>query len=503
MNLSLEEFCALSAEESLEKLESNFQGLSDKKAEDKLKIFGYNEIKQGRKKSLFKKILEALIEPIVIILIIASVFSFFIGDIIEAFAILGVVIINTIISLVQDGKAEKAVEELKKILSPQFKVIRKNLIEIIASKFIVPGDIIVFEAGDIIPSDGRIIESSGLLVDEAHLTGESEAVQKDSMIVLKKNPGLYEMNNIVFAGSRILNGIGKAVVVKTGSFTEMGKIAGNITKAVEEKTPLQKRLAVETKFLVLLAFLSAVLVTIVCLIRNFKINDIVLIAISIMVAVFPEGLPASITIALSLAVERLAKNSVIIKKLSSVETLGNVDYICTDKTGTITQHNMTVKEVFLGDKFHNTADIFKMIADGETHVLNDIFLTSIKCSSAIVVEEDGNLIKEIGDPTEIALIKMSILTGFKPAQFDLYQIIDSIPFSSELMYSAILIEKPDGDREILIKGAPEKILSMCEMFYYNGKEENMNESRREAILKELYSSIREGLPSDRIHKEDY
>lgn len=289
MNLSLEEFCALSAEESLEKLESNFQGLSDKKAEDKLKIFGYNEIKQGRKKSLFKKILEALIEPIVIILIIASVFSFFIGDIIEAFAILGVVIINTIISLVQDGKAEKAVEELKKILSPQFKVIRKNLIEIIASKFIVPGDIIVFEAGDIIPSDGRIIESSGLLVDEAHLTGESEAVQKDSMIVLKKNPGLYEMNNIVFAGSRILNGIGKAVVVKTGSFTEMGKIAGNITKAVEEKTPLQKRLAVETKFLVLLAFLSAVLVTIVCLIRNFKINDIVLIAISIMVAVFPEG----------------------------------------------------------------------------------------------------------------------------------------------------------------------------------------------------------------------
>jgi P-type Ca2+ transporter type 2C len=201
-----------------------------------------------------------------------------------------------------------------------------------------------------------------------------------------------------------------------------------------------------------------------------------------LVAVFPEGLPASMTIALSLAMERLAKNSVIIKQLSSVETLGNVDYICTDKTGTITKHDMTVKEFFIGTKFYVMTEVFKMIAEGQSALLHDLFLTSVKCSTAQVIEQDGNIIKELGDPTEIALIKASILNGFKPNQFDSYKILDSVPFSSELMFSAILTQTSPGKQEIYVKGAPEKILAFCDAYYLDGKILPLDDRHRQHIL---------------------
>ena len=488
-----ENFYSFTVEDLLKKFNSSINGLIDKQAEEKLKIYGLNEIAKEKKKSILRKIVEALIEPMALILIIASLLSFFIiNDILEAIAIVGVVIINTIISLVQEGKAEKAAEELKKILSPQSKVIRNGIIEVIAAKFLVPGDVIVFESGDIIPTDARVIESSDLLIDEAHLTGESEPIHKTSKTLYEKDLRLYEMKNIVFAGSKILNGHGKALIVKTGSLTEIGKIAKNIQETKEERTPLQKKMDREVKVLVGLAILSLVLVLGLGLVRGYEIGFSVLLAISIMVAVFPEGLPASMTIALSLAMERLAKNSVIVKQLSSVETLGNVDYICTDKTGTITKHDMTVKEFFIGNKFHVMADIFKMIAEGRSLLLHDIFLTSVKCSTAKVVEQDGNVVKEIGDPTEIALIKASILNGFKPEQFDSYKIIDCIPFSSDLMFSAILTEEISGKKDIYIKGAPEKILSFCDSFYLDGKTHPLDKHHQSHILKELSTRSEKG-----------
>lgn len=244
--------------------------------------------------------------------------------------------------------------------------------------------------------------------------------------------------------------------------------------------------------LVALAIVSLVLVLIMGYLRGADLGFSVLLAISIMVAVFPEGLPASMTIALSLAMERLAKNSVIVKQLSSVETLGNVDYICTDKTGTITKHDMTVKEFFIGTKFYVMADVFKMIAEGKSVLLHDLFLTSVKCSTAQVVEQDGNVVKELGDPTEIALIKASILNGFKPDQFDTFKIIDNIPFSSELMFSAILTEDNNRKREIYMKGAPEKILTFCDTVYVDGKTQTLDEHHRHHILKELSSRSEKG-----------
>ncbi len=485
-------FYTLDVKKVFDELSSTKNGLSRKAAGDALKKYGLNEIHEARKKSLIEKLIASLIEPMGLILIGASIFAFAIKDFIEAIAIMGVVVINTIISIIQDNKAEKAVEELKKILSPQFKVIRDGDFDIVPSKFLVPGDLIVFEAGDIIPADCRITESQSALVDEAHLTGESEPISKNNRAINKKNLKPYEMKNILFAGSKVLNGTGKALIIRTGILTEMGKIAVNIQEAEEEKTPLQKRMIREIKFLVGLAFFSAVLVLLVSILRSMEIKEAILIAISIMVAVFPEGLPASITIALSLAVERLAKESVIIKKLSSVETLGSVDYICTDKTGTITQHNMSAREYYIEDKFLVNSDLLKMIAEGKTEIIHDIFLTSVKCSSARVIEENGTIIKEMGDPTETSLIKAGIIMGYKPAHFEKHLIDDSIPFSSENMYSASLITDASGRRGIYLKGAPDKILSFCSFYHSEGKIKPLDENRRQSILKELSTRAEKG-----------
>ena len=489
----LEYYYSHSHEELFTHFSSSHLGLSDEQAEEHLRLYGFNEFAREKKKTLLKKLLEVLIEPMTLILIAASLLSYFIiNDLIEALAILAVVIINTIISLVQEGKAEKAAEELKKILSPQCKVMRNGNIEVIASKFLVPGDIIVFESGDILPSDARVIDVSTMLVDEAHLTGESEPLEKHGKTLKEPNLKLYEMKNIVFAGSKVLNGHGKALVVKTGNATEIGKIALTIQESKEERTPLQKKMDGEVKVLVVLAIVALVLVLLMGVLRGDNFGFSILLGISIMVAVFPEGLPASMTIALSLAMERLAKNSVIVKKLSSVETLGNVDYICTDKTGTITKHDMTVKEFFIGNKFYVMTDLFKMIAEGKSTLLHDIFLTSIKCSTAKVVEENGNVVKEMGDPTEIALIKASILNGFKPQQFEIYKIIESIPFSSDLMFSAILTEDKAGKRDIFVKGAPEKILAFCDTFYLEGKINPLDEHHRHQILKDISTRSEKG-----------
>jgi len=435
------------------------EGLSPSQAEAIRRTAGYNELQARKKKGLLAKILESFAEPMVLILFAATLFSFFIGDWIEGFAILGVVAINTVVGLLQDAKAEKALDELRKMLSPTVRVLRQGHSEVIATRFLVPGDVIVFEAGDIVPADARILEASNLLVDEAHLTGESEPVRKAMAPQAENNLKPYEIKNLLFTGSRVLDGSGRAVVVTIGANTEMGKIADSLQEEDNEKTPLQVRLAKETKFLVALAFASALIVLAIFAAKNAgswdtkALEAAVLLAITILVAVFPEGLPASITIALSLAVERLAKQSTIVKKLSSVETLGNVDFICTDKTGTITTHSMTAKEFYLESKFHSGADLFKFQAEGREHLVADLFLISVKCSTATL---------ESGDPTETALLKAALLTGYKPGEFDAETtVLASVPFSSDLMYSAALVSVPGGGRRVLVKGAPEKVVALC------------------------------------------
>ncbi len=481
-------------EKVMSELNTTLQGLSHEEAKARLEKYGHNEFTKKKKETIFQKIYEALTEPVILILIVASIFSAFIGDWIEAVAILGVVFINTAIGIVQDQKAENAVAALQKMLAPQAKVIRNGEIELVPSRTIVPGDILLFEAGDIIPADMRVLEASQTLVDEAHLTGESEPIEKQTAAIAGEGKKLYEMKNILFSGSRMLNGTAKAVVIKTGDATEMGAIARTIDEAEDERTPLQKKVDQETKFLVGIAFISALLVLVLGIFRDLSVHEAILVAVSIMVAVFPEGLPASITIALALAVERLAKNSVIIKKLASVETLGNVDFICTDKTGTITQHMMTVKELYLGDRFYTSAELFKLQGEGHGEVLNDIFLTSLVASSAQVVEQDGNIVKEMGDPTEVALIKMSYLFGYKPQNVSAsWKVLNTLPFSSENMFAATLLEDAQKKREVVLKGAPERVIQLCSSYVdAKGDTVELSAQMREQVLEAMGAKARMG-----------
>jgi len=497
--MNLKDFYSTTVELSLKKLNSSHDGLTTKQEEQLRKIYGSNEIPEKKKKSLLSKIIESLIEPMPLILLVASIISLIIQEILDASVIMGVIIINSTISLIQDRKAEKEVEALKKMLALQCKVIRNGNVDVIATLFIVPGDIILFESGDIIPADSRIIEAHNVLVDEAHLTGESKPILKNPETLSTHDLKPYEMSNIVFTGSKVLDGAGKALVINTGINTEIGKIAEKIQEEDKEKTPLQKKMNAEIKFLVILAFTAAILIAVIKLTRasmggtlNEEIFETLLISVSIMVAVFPEGLPASITISLALAIERLAKNSVIIKKLVSVETLGNVDYICTDKTGTITQHTMTVKEYFISDTYHTSSDIFKLITEGESDVLHDIFLTAMKCSTAHVIEKEGSIVKEIGDPTETSLIKAGIITGFKPQQFETYHVHQCIPFSSDTKLSASLITDAHSEKAVYIKGAPGKIIDICDTIYQHKEHKPFNTSLKEMVKNQLSTRSEKG-----------
>ena len=453
-----------------QKFDSSPDGLSEKTAAQSLKRYGLNELAGRKKETLLAKIIESLNEPVILVLLVASVLSLFIRDYIEGVAILGVIAINTAIGLWQDNKAENAVDALQKMLAPQAKVLRHGKMEIISAKHLVPGDVLVFEAGDIIPADCRLINGQDILLDEAHLTGESKPIRKKTG-ELAGEKKLFEMSNILFSGSRVSSGAGQALVFATGSATQMGLIAQNIADAEEERTPLQKKMDSETGFLVKIAVYSALAVLILGFWREGlgAWHKTLLIAISVIVSVFPEGLPASISIALSLAVERLAKKSVIVKKLVSVETLGNVDYICTDKTGTITQHVMTVKEYFINGKYHNSSEVLGLLAGTSDQLLNDIFETAITSSTAQLIEKDGIIQQEIGDPTETALLKSAYLSGFKAdLLLKTHKVKEILPFSSDRMYSAACVQEGQ-ETEVYLKGAPEKILSLCDRWQDGGQ----------------------------------
>lgn len=457
--MNLADAYAPDADSLLAALGSSREGLSAARAAAIRATSGFNELAVRKRRSLLAKVLETVAEPMVLMLLAATVFSLAIGDWIEGLAILGVVAINTVVSLLQDAKAERAIEELGKMLAPTVRVLRDGQPEVVATRFLVPGDVVLLESGDVVPADARLLDAAQLLVDEAHLTGESEPVRKalDPQPEPRLKP--FEIRNLLFTGSRVLDGTGKAVVVNVGAATELGKIAASLEGEDSEKTPLQVRLARETRFLVFLAFASAALVLLIFALKNASGWDVasvetaVLLAITIVVAVFPEGLPASITIALSLAVERLAKQSTIVKKLSSVETLGNVDFICTDKTGTITTHSMTAKEFYLERAFHTSADLFKLLAEGREDLVRDVFLIAVKCATATL---------DSGDPTETALLKAAVLTGFKPGAFDAgTEVVASVPFSSDLRFSAALVTGGEGRRRLLVMGAPERLVALC------------------------------------------
>lgn len=485
----LKYFSALDTTKLLESLQTSKKGLEKPEVLRRQKIYGKNILTEEKKKTLLQKLLEILFEPMLIILMIAMGIALALGDVIDSIAIMGVLVINTIISLIQDYKAERSVEEIKKMFPKYVKVYRDGKLEVERIEELVPGDVVYLEAGDVVPADIRVIEANTFVVDESHITGETFSVHKLS---IKQKPesikDIYDLKNIAFAGSKVLNGNAIGVVIATGKDTIIGAISKKVVETEEALSPLQRKLRTEAKALVLLAIVSAVIVLSVYYFTGKEILEGLLVAVSLAVAVVPEGLPTIITITLAIAVEKLSKMSIIIKRLLSVEALGSADFICTDKTGTLTQHSMNVEYIFYnGQKLHVTELLKKPQGEWEKKILEIITV----CNDAVIEEENGKIEKEIGDPMEVALLKLAHLFGYKKDLIK-YEIVKKIPFDPERKRMSIVVRTLDNTLISMVKGAPETLLKISKYVLMNNQLVENNELLTEKIVKEINEFARMG-----------
>ena len=383
-------------------------GLSTKEAEKRINNFGLNELKHNKKASALKIFLSQFNDFIVWVLIAATIISGVIGDKADAITILIIVVINAILGFVQEFRTEKSLEALKELAAPTCKVLRDSSIKIINSIYLTIGDIVIVEAGDRIPADGFFIESSGIVVDESLLTGESVGVNKEakqykmntSQLKVENGQKSSKKNNIGFMGTTVVKGKGLFKVDCIGMKTEMGKIADLIQNIEEEKSPLNKRLDSLGKVLVIICIIICAIVTIMGIIRGNDVTEMFLLGVSLAVAAIPEGLAAIVTVSLALGVSRMLKKNALVRKLPAVETLGCTSVICSDKTGTLTQNKMTVKEVYINGGLHEL----------EKEKISDCtkFMKALVYCNDCNYDFTKNKMSEAlhGDPTETALINM-------------------------------------------------------------------------------------------------
>lgn len=483
-------FYNLSAGECIRLLDAQKDGLSDHERKLRLESNGLNLLQTAPKKSPLKLFFKQFKDVMTIILLIASIISMFTSvfshqtsELIDGFIILGIVLLNAFIGFWQEQKAQKSMEELKKLTQPEAKVLRAGLVQKIPSKNIAVGDILVLEAGDIIPADARLIESTHLKCDESALTGESMATLKDHKDVLPTGTPLADRTNMVFSGSVVASGRGIAVCTATGQSTEIGKIAKMLSDKKEELTPLQKGIKA-------LAKVTTYIVLAICAITffiEFFVNptaplDAFLTAVALAVAAIPESLPAVITIIISLGTFRLAKKKVIIKHLNALETLGCCEIICSDKTGTLTQNKMMVENVFCGGKMWNAKNFDQR--GPENKKLLEIMLL---CES---VEDGPN--GHLGDPTELALVNFAEkISGLRKKDLDKkFEFVDEIPFDSNRKKMTTVFHK-NQNFEVLSKGAVDEVLSSCTHIEISGQVLPLLPSYKEKILranKEMASS---------------
>lgn len=463
-------------------------GLTDKEAKYKLQKHGLNILAERKKISPLKILFQQFTDLMVIILMISTVISGFMGEMTEAVTIIAIVLVNAIMGFVQEFKTEKTMEALKSLAAPSAKVIRDEQQVSIPAEEIVPGDILVIEAGDRIAADAAILESSSLHVDESLLTGESVPVEKS---FLKNNKALidpFDKKSSVYMGTVVTGGRAKAVVYATGMKTEMGHIADMIQNIEDDETPLQRRLAHLGKFIAVGCLLICAIVSVTGVIRGEKLFTMLLSGISLAVAAVPEGLPAIVTISLALGVQRMLKRNALIRKLPAVETLGCASIICSDKTGTLTENKMTVRKIYAAG--------YQLSVTGNGYNLEGDFLVDNRSSDPLKVEgiklalEIGALcnnsvitrpasentamgkIKSIfskqdtlkisGDPTEIALTIAAAKAGITQSSLNgTYQRIDELPFDSDRKCMSIVCKSNKGEVYVFTKGAPDMIIDKC------------------------------------------
>lgn len=461
-----------SIDEVLKSVDSSTQGISKQEVKERLETYGYNEIQDKEKVPTWKLFLESFKDPMVIVLLIAAGIQVVLGEIAESLIIFLVLLINAVISVIQTKKAESSLDALRDMSAPEAKVIRGNSNEVIPARELVPGDIVLLEAGDFIPADGRIISSESLKVNEGMLTGESEAVLKDIETIDEKS-ALGDRINMVFSSSLVVNGRGSFVVTGTAEKTEIGKIADLISTAESKQTPLQRKLDSFSKKLGIGILLLSVLIFAVQAVRIWvgdadvdtgtAILNALMFSVAVAVAAIPEALSSIVTIVLSVGTNKMAKQNAIIRKLPAVETLGSASVICTDKTGTLTQNKMTVTDYFVLDKKENdqqnNAGDFQ-----ESERL--LMLTAALCNDSYI-NNDGN---EIGDPTEVALTHF-VNKKYKDYETlrDEYPRVGELPFDSDRKLMST-VHEIDNEQLMLTKGGPDIMLNRAKYVLHNGEE---------------------------------
>ena len=456
------------AEEVIEKLDSNQNnGLSANEIEERKQKYGLNQLAEAKKKSLFIKFLEQFKDFMIIVLIIAAIISGVVGQlqgegITDSIIILIVVIVNAIIGVAQENKAEKSLDALKKLSSYSAKVIRDGKLMVVPSKELVPGDIVELETGDYVPADIRILEAYNLKAQEASLTGESVPVEKISAVIEDKNIGVGDRTNMLFSSSLITYGRGRGIVVETGMNTEVGKIAGMLNETESTETPLQQRLNKLGKTLGIASLAICAVIFVIGLLYGKAPLDMFMTAVSLAVAVIPEGLAAVSTIVLAIGVQRMVKKHAIVKKLPAVETLGSATVICSDKTGTLTQNKMTVQKMFFNDEIK---EVEKIDTNKDNEELRQLVYISMLCNDTKVGENN----KLTGDPTETALIDMGFRLDFKPEIFELMPRVEEIPFDSDRKLMTTVHKVSDKKYMVYTKGGVDELLARCNSYVIKGK----------------------------------
>ena len=491
-------------EEVIRVLQSDIGGLSAEKVELKRREFGYNELKERKKTSPLQIFLAQFKNIFVIMLLIAIIISVVLGwyeaqilhearvtieTFVDAIAIGAIVIINAIVGFVQEYRSEKAMEALEKLTTPKARVLREGRDMQIPARELVPGDILLLEAGDRMAADGRLFEVVDLSMDESVLTGESTSVSKNTGVLAFDTP-IADRKNMVFMGTHATYGRAKAIVTSTGINTQFGKISEMVQTVEKEEIPLKLKLDKFAKKIGIIVVVAAATILVFSLIRNGSIEiDLLLTSVALAVSAVPEGLPAVVTVTLALGARDLSKRNAVVRRLASVETLGSTTVICSDKTGTLTKGEMTVRKIYVGNKTievtgtgYEPAGEFRAdrmpIMRGENGDLDLILRIGALCNNSSI---DGSRV--LGDPTEGALLVAASKSNMKVGDVEKrYPRVAEIPFSSNRRLMTTIHDTPEGRRVAYVKGSPEKVLQLCRFIHLEGKQTRLSEELRNELL---------------------
>lgn len=477
-------------------LETSENGLSFSESKKRTEKYGFNEIEKGDRGKYLLKFIRQFNSFLVFILVAAAVISFFFGSMFDVYVITGVIIVNALIGFVQEFKAEKAMDSLRKMIVSNSKVFRDGELVKVPSRELVPGDILYLESGDRVPADARLFEVKGFRTVESALTGESLPIEK-SVDAVSKNSAVGDRKNMVFLGTYVSSGTAKAIVVGTGKDTEFGNVAESVKNVKEEKGHFEQKTDYLGKQLGTIAILGSLTIFFIgFFFRDFSFVEIFLFSIAELVSAIPEGLPAVLSVVLAIGAFRMSQKNAIIRKLSATETLSVVDTIITDKTGTLTENTMTVRKVFLasgkeidvsgigwnpGGRFLDSGKNFPIM---ENRSAKKLLFVAGRCNASRLVKED-DAYGIIGDPTEGALVVLAEKAGLSRARLSKTdEIIDEFPFNQDLKYRACLVKRKD-EFESQVVGAPESVLERCSSFLDKGVKKKMTDKKRDEFKKKV------------------